>query len=210
MTDRGAGRQRGPSTDAGTTLVELVITLAVFAMIVVVVIGLWEQSQRAYFQGATAAELQQNVRVALEQIAREIRQAGYDPCRYLTTCTSAFDPVVAGVFPIQAFTAGSLWVRMDRDGDGSVTDGDPDESVCFYVGGGVLRRKTTGGDCASGGDELARNITGLAFTYLRADGTAAAAWSEVRLVRVTLSSQETFMGEPLTVSLRSDVRLRDR
>ena len=197
------------------------ITLLVFSIIMLVVIAMWQQSQEAYFRGATAAELQQNARVALEQMTREIRQAGYDPCRYKnTTCGTpaltpgAFDPDVAGVFPIQTFTVTSIWVRTDRNANGNVSPGvggNPDEeNVCFRLAGNQIFRKTTGVNCTSGGVELARNINALTFTYLKANGTAATVWSDIRIVRITISAQEMFMGAPVTVTLRSDVRLRDR
>lgn len=197
----------------GSTLIELVVALVVFAVIIVGILMIWRHSQLAYFQGSEAAELQQNARVALEQMVREIRQAGYDPCRYSTTApcsVSAFDPVTPGVFPIQAFAGSSLWVQADRNAN-SVIASDLNESVCFYRdGSGVLRRKTTGGDCSSGGEELARNITSLAFTYFKANGTGATTRGEIRLVRIDLSAEETQLGSPLTVTLRSDVVLRDR
>jgi Tfp pilus assembly protein PilW len=216
--DRFASPRRSSLGQGGTTLMELVVTLAVFSTIMLVIILLWEQSQEAYFRGATAAELQQNARVALEQMTREIRQAGYDPCRYIGvagTCTaaSAFDPGVAGVFPIQTFTATSLWVRADRNANGDVTPGvtnSDEENVCFRLSGGQILRKTTGVDCTSGGVELARNITGLTFTYLKANGTAATVRSDIAIVRIAISAQEMFMGEPVLVTLRSDVRLRDQ
>ena len=160
----------------------------------IVIVVLWQQSQQAYFRGATAAELQQNARVALEQMTREIRQAGYDPCRYIGvagTCatTSAFDPVTAGVFPIQTSHAppASGYARTGI-ANGDVTPGGtnpPEENVCFRFAGGQILRKTTGVDCTSGGVELARNITGLTFTYRKADGTAAtlADGSDIRLIR---------------------------
>ena len=75
--DRHLSPRRTRLDQHGTTLMEMVITLAVFTVIMMVIVLLWEQSQRAYFRGATAAELQQNARVALEQMTREIRQAGY-------------------------------------------------------------------------------------------------------------------------------------
>ena len=214
-TDRGLSPRRTGRGQAGTTLPELLITLVVFTIIMLVVIVMWQQSQQAYFHGATAAELQQNARVALEQITREVRQAGYDPCRYQTTgcgATSAFDPVVAGVFPVQTFTATSLWVRADRNANGSVTPGvaNPDENVCFRLSGSVILRKITGVDCTSGGEELARNINGLTFAYLKTNGTAATVTSDIRIVRISISAQEMFMGAPVNVTLRSDVRLRDQ
>jgi type II secretory pathway component PulJ len=209
---RTSSRRSDPG-QAGTTLMELAITLAVFTTIMMVIILVWEQSQQAYFRSATAAELQQNARVALEQMTREIQPAGYDPCLYMsTTCgtASAFDPVVAGVFPVQTFAATSLWVRADRNRNGSVTDGGADENICFYLDGTLIRRKTTGVNCTSGGEELARNIGSLTFTYLKANGAAAAVRSDIAIVRIVISAQETFMGAPIAITLRSDVRLRDQ
>ena len=194
---------------AGFTLVELMVAMSIFLLILVGIFQVFDPSHSAYQASERKLGVQQNARVAMEQMVREIRQAGYDPCRYTTGCTSAFDPVQPSIFPIQAFSASSIWVRADRNANGST--GDADESVCFYRdGGGVLRRKTTGGDCSSGGEELARNITSFTLTYLKADGSAAATWSEIKLVRIAIAARETFMGSPLTVGLQSDVRLRDR
>jgi Tfp pilus assembly protein PilW len=198
--------------EQGVTLLELVITMAMFTLIVSGITLVWHYTQTAYFQGAEAAELQQTTRVALEQMVREIRQAGYDPCRYSGACPSAFHPTKPGIYPIQAFSASSLWVQADRNGDGGISAGTTEsESVCFYRdGSGVVRRKTTGGDCASGGDELARDVTALTFSYFKADGTAAASWDQIRLVRIGLTAQRTVDGQPLTFALRTDVLLRDR
>ncbi len=69
----------------GVTLTELVITLALFAIVMAAVIGVWGKAQEAYFLGAESAEVQQNVRAAIDFMIREIRSTGRD----VTTC--AFD-----------------------------------------------------------------------------------------------------------------------
>jgi prepilin-type N-terminal cleavage/methylation domain-containing protein len=69
----------------GVTLTELVVTLALFAIVMAAVVGVWGKAQEAYFFGAESAEVQQNVRAAIDFMVREIRSTGRD----VTIC--AFD-----------------------------------------------------------------------------------------------------------------------
>ena len=69
----------------GLTMTELVVTLALFAMVMAGVVTTWGKAQEAYFIGSESAEVQQNVRAAIDFMLREIRSAGRDS----TVC--AFD-----------------------------------------------------------------------------------------------------------------------
>ena len=71
--------------ERGVSLTELTVTLAIFAIIFLGVVGVWSKGQEAYFVGSELAETQQNVRTALDFMAREIQAAGRD----VTLC--AFD-----------------------------------------------------------------------------------------------------------------------
>ena len=73
----------------GFSLMELMITLALFGLVVAGVVGTWGQAQQAYFAASDSAEVQQNVRAAIDFIAREIRSTGRDA----TLCT--FDHATA-------------------------------------------------------------------------------------------------------------------
>jgi len=64
-----------PRGDRGTTLLELMLTLALFSILVGGILMAWRHSQQVYFHGAEAAQVQQNARAAVEQMIREIRQA---------------------------------------------------------------------------------------------------------------------------------------
>jgi prepilin-type N-terminal cleavage/methylation domain-containing protein len=77
--------------DRGFSLTEMVVTLALFGMVMAGVVTLWGKSQEAYFVGSEMAEVEQNVRAAIDFMVREIRAAGRD----VTVCT--FDYGVAGV-----------------------------------------------------------------------------------------------------------------
>jgi prepilin-type N-terminal cleavage/methylation domain-containing protein len=60
---------------AGFSLSEMIIAVAIFVLIIVVVYSVYILGQRGYQRGEEAAEVIQNGRVVLERISREIRQA---------------------------------------------------------------------------------------------------------------------------------------
>jgi len=215
----------------GFTLVELLVAIVMFALIILGIFYLWRGDQMAYLQGSAAAATQQDARAAMEQLVRDIRLAGYDPCRYVqqipappnppgTNCSnpganplntrSAFDPVRPNVFAIVT-AANSIQVRMDRDTNGSTADADENVTFSYNAGAQTLSRDTGGGP-----QELAENITSFQLEYFNAAGGAVASGGgsandlNIRLVRITLTATapQTFLGS--TVTLQSDVRLRDR
>ena len=77
----------------GLSLIELMITLALFAMVVGAVGGAWGTAQEAYFTGSESAELLQNLRAALDFMGREIRAAGRDAtmCAFDYAAAAALD-----------------------------------------------------------------------------------------------------------------------
>lgn len=65
----------------GFTLVELMVALVIGSLVMATIIGVFSRSNRLYTKQNVAAGLQQEVRSALEIMARQIRLAGYDPKR---------------------------------------------------------------------------------------------------------------------------------
>ena len=59
-------------TSSGVTLMELVVALAIFSLIVVGILGLWQQGQTAYFISSEQAEVQGDARVAIDPLARDL------------------------------------------------------------------------------------------------------------------------------------------
>jgi prepilin-type N-terminal cleavage/methylation domain-containing protein len=78
------------SDTRGLTLAELVVTLALFGILAAGVAGAWVKAQEVFFVGSESAEVQQNLRAALDFIAREIRSAGRDA----TVCAFDYATVV--------------------------------------------------------------------------------------------------------------------
>ncbi len=205
-----ARRGLGVVTDQrGVSLIELMVAVALLALISIGVFEVWRGSQVAYLQGSELTELQQSARVAMEQIVRELRLAGYDSCVYVLAggCTSAFPGATER---IPEATASAIRVRMDRNANGNTND--PLEDIRFSYASDEVRRT----DQANGNSvALANKISVFTLQYFNRDGnafdpTTAALRDDIRTIRIVLRAEDTFLGSPLQLNLESTVRLRDR
>jgi type II secretory pathway component PulJ len=158
-----------PAThDAGTTLVEVAVGLAVGSLLVAAILILMGQAQKGYMHSSEVTDLQQNLRVAIDRMVRVIQAAGVNPLNKAWGGAAVNNP---------AFTAfreagrNCIRVYADLDGDGTVQQAD--ENVYFHwsTTAGAPVRETRGPSGAidtgtvwvgatSGPDELAREIVG--------------------------------------------------
>src|SRR5665647_2315671 len=108
----------------GFTLVEIMIALAISGIIMSAIYSAYVAQQRTYLAQEQVAEMQQNIRAALDMMEREIRMAGYDPTGQAR----------AGI--VQA-TAGRINFTQDiTNSTGAAPDGDekldgPNENITF-------------------------------------------------------------------------------
>ena len=65
--------------ERGVTLVELMIALSMFAVILTAMYNMFNFQQKSYSVQDNVAVMQQNVRVGLGYMVKEIRMAGYIP-----------------------------------------------------------------------------------------------------------------------------------
>jgi len=85
----------------GFSLAELMTALAVFAIIFVAALLLYDRSNRVFSSGTQSAEMQQTTRVAFDKILQDVRMAGFDykrggvPVSSFTT-RKASSPYVVG------------------------------------------------------------------------------------------------------------------
>jgi prepilin-type N-terminal cleavage/methylation domain-containing protein len=150
----------------GFSLAEILIACAVLGLLMAGVLGVLEVGQRAYGIGAARVEAQQAARVGLERVARELREAGYDP-------TSA------GIAPVLVAEPTRITFQRDLNGNGVV---DPTrERVTVYLSGRVLRREAGGG-----GQPLVNDVRALALEYRDVGGAATADPARVAFVRLWL------------------------
>lgn len=151
--------QRSSDYQKGFSLVELLIYLVLFLLILGSILQIFESHRSTYASGEKKMDAQQNARVAMDEIARQLRMAGYFPENFDSNSGNDLDANA-----IQVATDTALAVLGDADGSGT------SNVFLFCLDGSNLRRgKGTNGvanayTCSSG-EILAQNITSLRFTY---------------------------------------------
>jgi type IV pilus assembly protein PilW len=149
-------------------LAELLVALAMVGALMAATFTTLDAAQRAYAIGAGRAESQQNGRVALERLARDVRHAGYGP-------TSEFDAVLIA-------DSTRLVVQSDFNGDGII--GGAGETITWRLTGATLRR-----DAGGGAQPIIDGVRAFVLEYLDAADAPTAVSADVRTVVVTLVTQ---------------------
>jgi prepilin-type N-terminal cleavage/methylation domain-containing protein len=70
--------QRRSAGQRGFTLAEVLVASAIFTIIVVAALLLYDRSNQVFKQGSESADLQQNTRVAFDKLVSDVRMAGFD------------------------------------------------------------------------------------------------------------------------------------
>lgn len=196
MNDRHQHNHARRLDPTGMTLVEMIVALAIFAVISTVIVGFLTGSRQTYDSTSDRARYQQSLRAVFSLMTREIRSAGCDPAE-----------VDLEGFPVADDL--SLRCRMDLDGDGVTLGLGPDEDITytFDAGQAALQRTT-----AAGTQTILRDVQQVQFSYFDEDGNAlagtplsAADRARVRFVDIAIAG-ELRDGEPVTYSTRVFVR----
>lgn len=179
----------------GFSLIELLVALAVSGLVLVATIGVLLQGQQSYLLGVAQLDAQQNVRVALERMAREIQAAGFDP-------TGADFPAIVNPTPT------SLTIQRDLNGNGMIDA--TGEAVTYLLRGTTLRR-----DAGGGAQPVIEGVQALTFTYLDAAGAPTSVPELIRTVIIALTVRpDLSRGIPsediAAAVMKTQVRLRNR
>lgn len=182
----------------GLTLVELMITSIVLAVVLAAVNGIFFSSNRVYREASTRANMQMNSRLGLSIMTREIRHAGCDPNEI-------------GVVGIVQARADRLRIRGDLNGDGAIQTAEPSEDVTYFYDAAtnsIMR------DPGAGAQLLIPNVTAASFTYLDAANNplgplplSAAQADQVRSIDVSLTAAVPDAGD---ITLDTSIKLRNR
>ncbi|MFQ5656386.1 MAG: PilW family protein [Candidatus Methylomirabilales bacterium] len=189
---------------SGFTIVEVLITTVVMSMILAAVYTMFITSLTTYSKGVGKADIQQNARIALEQMIRGIRMAGYEsPTMANPACPSPKS--AACVIPVQNAT--QINVRGDIDGD------DVTEEIEYRLqncAGGICelaeRERDWDDTTSTWGawtpyEVAAINVKTLTITYLPAGNPTT--------VRVQLGVEDTPGNQNVAFTVGSDVEVRN-
>ena len=163
--------------NSGFSLIEVLISLAISAIIITAAYLLFTNNQRIYAMQDEMVSIQQTVRPAAEYMGRFIRLAGLDPVR-------------TGNFGFQnATNATTITFLFDEDHDGNL---DTNEQKSFRAQGNQLQEFFV----ATGTWEpIAENIEALNFVYLDRNGAVTSILDEIRTVQISVigRSQNTII-----------------
>jgi type IV pilus assembly protein PilW len=120
------------SKEHGFTMVELIVAMAMAAVVMAAVYSLYKSQQKSYTAQDQVVEMQQNIRASFYQLARDLRMAGFNPQR---------SPAVKGFMEpgeLQgdpgtetSTTATSLAFAIDQDQLGSINADDHAEQIAY-------------------------------------------------------------------------------
>jgi type IV pilus assembly protein PilW len=197
----------------------------------IVLLGLYliyDVNQATFIRGEQQTDLQQNARIGMDRIVRELRLAGYDP---QSDESGLPDPIIPDpcATAIQSATATSVSFIADIDSDGTTEKveytHDPACNPNCAADPPKIRREEwpslAGTNCtanwsASGGAQpFAERVTALTFVFYDggtplATPLPASSLDTVRRIAVTITTADTVTGSvPQPYTLRAEIRPRN-
>ncbi len=171
-----AGKITGHKIPAGHTLVELMITMALAAILITSIFQVYQVRQNSHSKQQLVVEMQQNIRAALSLIKREVRMAGFDPA-----ANDGEDSDGDLIIDNETESAGTgirtagrhmIQITFDLDGDTNIDSSetvtygfakkyDADADGIADTGGAPLGRRTGAGPLTG----VAENIQAVGFAY---------------------------------------------
>jgi Tfp pilus assembly protein PilW len=152
-------RRRSSGSQAGFSVVEALVSMAIFLFVLLAVFTTYTPNREIQARGETRVDVQQNARLALAEMAREIRMAGYFPENF---ASPPANPQLAS--GIRLATNDTLAVYGDTNGSGAST------VSLFCITGGQVRKGRAGvaqvaAYTCSSGQIIAESATNLEFRY---------------------------------------------
>jgi type IV pilus assembly protein PilW len=162
----------------GFTLIEMVVALGLSLLTVSAVYSLYVSELRAQYVREDRLEMQQQVRVVMDVMSRELLMAGYDP-RGVN-----HDLDLSNDFPGISYDPGQLVIKADLSGNGLIAD--PNESITFVYDSKThtLRRNTGGGNQPFG-----ENIESFLVEYFDQEGNPTVDSASIRQVKITVTAR---------------------
>jgi prepilin-type N-terminal cleavage/methylation domain-containing protein len=188
----------GRRPEAGFTLVELLVSLTIFAVVAVILGTVIVSSNRTQRQTTHRADVQGASRAALSLMSAELSQAGADP-RVPPT----------GIAAVSSADSTTVRVQADLNGDGVIQTTEPSEDVTYSYDASakaLLRNPGTGAA------QVLINVTQLRFTYFDASDQpltslplSASDRALVRSIGITFTCEEND-SHPLSHSTKITLR----
>jgi len=166
------------SSCEGFTLIEMVMALALSFVTITAVYSLYVSELKAQNVREDRLEMQQQARVVMDVVSRELLMAGYDP-RGVN-----YDVDLSNDFLGITYDPGRLMIKADLNGNGLIADAN--ESITFVYDSKThtLRRNTGGGNQPFG-----ENIESFLVEYFDQEGKLTTQSLAIRQVGITVTAR---------------------
>jgi len=192
-------------SEKGFTLAEAIIAAALSSFILLGLYLMYETNQVSFIKGERQTDIQQNARIALDRIVRELRLAGSDPSGVLAGGGAAI------------LVAEANRVQFYADVDSNVPLATERVEYSFDAAAQLIRRQLwTAAGATGGAEQLAQVVTAFTFAYydganaLLPSPVPAGSLGSIRRVSVMVTTSDTVTGQvkqPFIV--QADVRPRN-
>lgn len=112
---------------SGFTLIEIMIAMAISVILLNGILQIFQSSKQSYRTADGIGRMQENARYALNELARDIRQAGFLPCRKTTKVANVLSDTTNGYdffgSPLQGFEGNSSLFPNEFNPVGTVAPG---------------------------------------------------------------------------------------
>lgn len=183
------------ASDRGLTLIELVVTVIVLAIVLVAVNQIFFSTTRLYGNTSVRAGQQMSARAGVSVMITELRTAGSDPEEQ-------------GFQALLSAESDTVHVQADLNGDSTITTVEPSENIRYYYDANALAVMR---DSGSGPEVMIPDVTACTFTYFDVDNQplvpplAANEMGRVRSIGIGITST-TERGGQVTVATRVALR----
>jgi hypothetical protein len=190
----------------GLTLIELLVGVAVSALVIIALLGLYMAGQRYFFNTSAKADAIEEVRAPMARIARDIREAAQ---------VSQSTVSVGGT----DYSTDAACLVLDLpalDVTGMIIPGTEDTVIYSVDAYGRLHRivVANGPGRTNADDVLADDVIGFALAYFKEDGTTpATAFADTFIVTVSLAGARPAIqrqSQPYVETLNTRVKLRNK
>lgn len=209
-----------PRREGGFTLAEVLIASTVSMIVLIGLYLLYDVNQATLIRGEQQTDLQQNARIGMDRIVRELRLVGSDP-----SGTLSGGPTIPGATtncagappaPPQAIEiAEATCVRFYADVD-SVALATERVEYSYNAATQRLRRQVWTAAGTAGAQPLAERVTALTIAYYDAAGNLfptpvpAGSLGSIRRISVIITTADTVTGSvPQPFTLRAEIRPRN-
>lgn len=180
--------------DLGFTLIEMMVALVISGILALSLYNLYIFQSETHTVQEQISDMQQNARIAMDMISRDVRMAGFNPS--------------GATFVGLACSTSQIQIKADLNGNGNTTDLNEDITYSLDTSNAlnpkIKRKNSTSGTA----QDFAENISSFSVTPVLQSGTTVGA--SISITARTRKKDRGFTGDGYhRITITSDMTARN-